>query len=318
MVYKILSVVTRVYKPAEVYNYDLDIILSWIREGVCPWGDLKDITSRTQMATTGEELQQLKKNNLPMALFNGVFSYKASGFLTQYSNFTALDFDHFVSEEELCHIGRRLVITPCVYAVFRTPSGKGLKAIVMHDNDNPDYHEELYDQLLAKFHIAATDSSVRDLARGQYLCYDPFIWVNNNCQPFHFTHDTTYYPRIRSAQGNSSTLNIDDIYSMLSPVVVLGGKSDQSIIAILNAHWKKIPDRWIVGNRANSVFASASELCKAGVNIDLALGYLKKEYMAIGLGEDEIQYQALRGYQCNAESYGINRSKFNGYGRKGD
>ena len=104
---------------------------------------------------------------------------------------------------------------------------------------------------------------------------------------------------------------------MLSPIVVGGNKSDQSIISILNAHWKKIPERWKEGNRANSVFACASELCNAGVNIDLALEYLKKEYAAVGLGEDEIQYQTLRGYQMNAEGYGKNRRRFDGYGSVG-
>ena len=279
--YKNISVVPRVYKTAFVYDYSLDVILDWVRCGVCPFGDLKIMTAKIRTASTQEQLKEMKKNNLPAALFNGTFSYKASGFLKQYSNFTALDFDRFESEKDLQGFRRRLVKTPCVYAVYRTPSGMGLKVIVMHDNVNPDYHEELYCQLLEKFQISTIDSSGSDLARGTYLCYDPDIWTYNNCQPYHFVHNNAFL----------------------------------SIISILNAHWKKIPERWKEGNRANSVFACASELCNAGVNIDLALEYLKKEYTEVGLGEDEIQYQTLRGYQINAEGYGRNRSRFDSYGR---
>lgn len=47
-----------------------------------------------------------KKWNLPVALFNGSFSYKDRGSLIQYSNFTALDYDGFSSEEKLCGVGR--------------------------------------------------------------------------------------------------------------------------------------------------------------------------------------------------------------------
>ena len=312
--YKNISVVPRVYKTAFVYDYSLDVILDWVRCGVCPFGDLKIMTAKIRTASTQEQLKEMKKNNLPAALFNGTFSYKASGFLKQYSNFTALDFDRFESEKDLQGFRRRLVKTPCVYAVYRTPSGMGLKVIVMHDNVNPDYHEELYCQLLEKFQISTIDSSGSDLARGTYLCYDPDIWTYNNCQPYHFVHNNAFLPQQRTAPRYQIALDIDQLRTMLSPVVVKGNKSDQSIISILNAHWKKIPERWKEGNRANSVFACASELCNAGVNIDLALEYLKKEYAAVGLGEDEIQYQTLRGYQMNAEGYGKNRRRFDGYG----
>ena len=313
--YNSISVIPRVYKPAEVYDYSLDVILDWVRCGVCPYVNLKEMTAKIRAANTQEQLKEMKKLNLPVALFNGVFSYKASGFLTQYSNFTALDFDHFKSEEDLQGIKRRLMKTPCIYAVYRTPSGSGLKAIVMHDNDNPDYHEELYCQLLKKFQISTIDSSGSDLARGNYLCFDPDLWISENCQPYHFVHNNAFLPLQRTASRNQLAPDINQLRTMLSPVVVERNKSDQSIISILNAYWKKISGKWKEGNRANSVFTCASELCNAGVNIDLALEYLKKEYAAVGLGEDEIQYQTLRGYQMNAEGYGKNRSRFDSYGR---
>ena len=104
---------------------------------------------------------------------------------------------------------------------------------------------------------------------------------------------------------------------MLSMKVVVGKKSDESIINILNAYWRKQPDRWKIGNRANSVFKASSELCHAGVNMDKAVDYLITAYLPTGLCKDEIVYHAQRDYQNNAVNYGIYRHKFDGYGSKG-
>lgn len=62
---------------------------------------------------------------------------------------------------------------------FCTPSGNGLKALVLHDNTDPARHEDLYGQLLDKFYVAnRNDASCKDLARRNYLSYDPDIWTN--------------------------------------------------------------------------------------------------------------------------------------------
>jgi len=49
--------------------------------------------------------------------------------------------------------------------------------------------------------------------------------------------------------------------------------------------------------------------------MDRALDYLMRAYSGVGLEEDEIRYQALRGYQLNAERYGSRRSNFDKYGK---
>ena len=263
-------------------------------------------------ATNADDLQARKKKLLPVALFNGTFSYKSQDRLKQYGNFTVLDFDHFENESELQSIGRRLVVTPCVYAVFRSPSGRGLKALVMHDNIDPNHHRELYEQLLMKFATHYTDASGIDLARGTYLCYDPYIWVNGKCQPYNFLHDPNYVTKvIRNGGGTYSPckLDIDQLRAQQMVKVVQKTKSDKSVIAILNSKWRKDDNRWTQGNRANSVFNIASELCLCGVDIDLTLEYMHKAYIPTSLSHNEIVYQTLRGYQNNMNSYGVNRKK---------
>lgn len=303
--------------PGKVCEVELADVIRAIKNGSWRGIDLISITNQTYQETDDDRLQNLKKNNLPVVLFNGTFSYKNNSSLIQYSNFTAIDFDHFNSESELCAIGRRLMITPCVYCIYRTPSGKGLKAIVMHDNDDSDLHSELYDQLLLKFEIQQTDNSVKDLSRGNYICYDPNVWINENCTPYHFEHDSSHTTKAYQCSSfRAMPLNRDAIKEHLSEKRMVKMKSDKSIIAILNAHWKKDATRWETGNRANSVFYSASELCLCGVDLESALKYLDDSYTTTGLSSEEIEYQALRGYQNNIDDYGIRREKMDSYSSK--
>ena len=190
-----IALVNRINQPGNVCDVEINEVLAMIKNGVCYNQDLREVTAFIQSQSNHDVQNQLKLQYLPVALFNGTFSYKNSAGLKEYSNFTAIDFDRFNNEQEFNEVGSRLCNTPCVYAVFRTPSGRGLKAIVMHDNDNPEYHEELYLQLLSKFNTPATDTSVGDIARGNYLCYDPNLWLNSNCVPYHFIHDPQYTTR---------------------------------------------------------------------------------------------------------------------------
>lgn len=313
-----VSAVTRIYKPGEVRDFELRDILGAIQTGYFCGQDLRGITTKIQAEPDHDKQNVLKYWNLPVALFNGTFSYKNTGSLKIYSNFTAIDFDGFQNKEEMDNARKALMQRNYIYSIFTTPSGHGLKAIVIHDNNDSGCHEELFTQLLALFNLP-TDPSVIDLARGNYICYDPNIYLNPNCVPFHFVHNPNYVPKFKAYTGASKAGTPHDIGMLrwlLSMKHPIGNKSDESIINILNSHWKKQPDRWAKGNRKNSVFKSATELCLAGVNVDKALNYLVKAYTAVGLGENEIEYQTMRGYQNNVASYGIRRSKYDNYGKK--
>ena len=309
-----ITLVNRITQPGNVCDVEINEVLAMIKNGVCYNQELREVTAFIQSLSDHDVQNQLKLQYLPVALFNGTFSYKNSAGLKAYSNFTAMDFDRFASEQELQNVGYRLCITPCVYAVFRTPSGGGLKAIVMHDNDNPEYHEELYLQLLSKFNTPATDTSVGDIARGNYLCYDPNLWLNSNCTPYHFVHDTQYTTRVIPSRSHG-TLDKATLKQALSLLKPLSKKSDESIINILNAKWEKDSSRRKEGNRANSIFNSASELCRAGVDIDKSIDYLIDSYKPTGMKVSDIEYQTIRGYQNNVDGYGCTRNVFDNYGK---
>ena len=310
-----ITICARISTPNNLKDVEINEVLAMIQNGVCYNQDLREVTAFIQSQSNHDVQNQLKLQYLPVALFNGTFSYKNSAGLKEYSNFTAIDFDRFNNELEFNEVRSRLCNTPCVYAVFRTPSGRGLKAIVMHDNDNPEYHEELYLQLLSKFNTPATDTSVGDIARGNYICYDPNLWVNDNCVSYHFVHNPQYINNKVIPSRSHGTLDKATLKQALSSLKPLSKKSDESIINILNSKWEKDFSRRKEGNRANSIFKSASELCRAGVDIDKSIDYLIDSYKATGMDVREIEYQTVRGYQNNVDGYGCTRNVFDNYGK---
>ena len=132
------------------------------------------------------DMPKWKARLLPAVAYNGTFKELNNTGLIDYSSVTALDFDHIATSDDMVCLRNRLVITPCVLSVFVTPSGRGLKALVWHDNTDSNKHGDLYEQLLTKFYVAnKKDTGCKDLARRNYLSYDPYIWVNSNPVPFH-------------------------------------------------------------------------------------------------------------------------------------
>ena len=260
----------------------VDSALDYIRDGNLYLFDkaigvycLQHITEFIHLAQTKQEVQERKLKYLPAVAFNGVFT---DGNLTNdgmmvYSEFTALDFDNFPTQQGMTAIYSRLVATPCVYAVFITPSGRGLKAIIRHDNQDPKKHHNLYKQLLRKFQInqATNDTSCCDLRRLSYLVYDPNIYVNKNATPYHFVFDPTLIgpvpfqfstpPITQSIQNNGTYI------------------SDISIMNILKYRCRQNhPEYFVEGNRRNGVFWFGTQCGKAGVDYQKGLEYTIKVY----------------------------------------
>lgn len=232
------------------------------------------------------DIQKWKARLLPAVAYNGTFRELNSAGLIEYSCVTALDFDH-IAPDEMMHLRNRLKITPCVLSVFITPSGNGLKALVWHDNTDPGRHGDLYEQLLNKFYVAdRNDAGCKDLARRNYLSYDPYIWINPSPEPFHYV--PTIKPQIQMPQS-SGTRTV----------------SDKSIISIMNSYWKKNnPEYWKKGNRANSIFMLACRMCKWGVDEGLVTEYFIDGWEDDTMDEKEIRSHVGNAYKAEEKNFG--------------
>ena len=270
----------------------LEEVIGYIRNGDMPLYDKEygNYTLRQAVeyirSLDEKEMNIWKPLLLPAVAYNGTFTYMDKNGIDIYSPVTAMDFDDILTMDELIRLRRRLMITPCVVSVFITPSGHGLKALVLHDNTDSTRHTDLYEQLLDKFNVASKDASCKDLARRNYLSYDPAIWVNPNPVPYHYI--LSIKPEIKVAQ----------------PIITGKKVSDRSILSIMNANWKKNhPEYWVEGNRASSIFKLACLMCKWGVDEDLAVEYFVGGWENETISRKEIEAHVAGAYKAEQENF---------------
>lgn len=266
--------ITDINHPEE---YDIDKVLDIIKTS--SYYHVAEKVDAVRKAKTKEEKEKAKMK-LPAVTWNGTFKTKNRSDLIHYSSFTALDFDH-IQPEKMDEFGKWLQSFPCVYTYYITPSGKGYKAIILHDNYEPLYHYDLYNQLLELFDCPEKDTSTVDLARGNFLSYDPNLWKNPKPQPFHFVPSTpepiipeTVAETVIKDEAGNEMITEDDSYvakflNTLSRQVV----SDDSIIRILGTIWT---GKSIANGRNNTAMSYAGVLCKAGVEKDRAKSFIEE------------------------------------------
>ena len=283
---------------------DVDSLLEMIKNGV--EHNLKKRITRLQSTTDKTEFDALKIK-LPAGTWNGVFDYRNSSGCIRYSSFTALDFDHVDDMEK---IGLWLQSFPCVYAYFKSPSGHGIKAIILHDNRRKEYHTDLYSQLLTLFNCEVADASPSDLGRGNYLSYDPTLWINPDVKPFHYepskeiiNMETPTETVVMDNSGNTVLQRDEDSTSrflnQLSRMIV----SDESIINMLRKKWTQ---QSIDRGRNNTALTYAGILCKAGVGQQMAMDFIHE--LIPDLPTKEITRAANYAYEHNI--FGSNRRTY--------
>lgn len=252
----------------------------------------KTNTEAIRQAATHEKQNELKMDFLPAVAVNGVFNAITNTGLALYSNVTAMDFDQFHSEADLQGIMQRLKATPFVLAAFRTPSGNGLKAIILHDNNDPALHADLYSQLLVRFKdvdkVATLDRSCSDLRRLHYLPYDPDAYINPAPEPYHYVPTAMQIQQAGAVKGNTTaspttTANFMSTLGTATPTVKPAPKpcavdiSDTSILNILKARCKRYhPEYFHEGARRKLAYWMGLECCILGVDYITGLEFTIK------------------------------------------
>ena len=310
---KLVSVYDNIFEVTSFSAKDIDHILTLIKYGYPEL--ISQITAIRNMTSHGE--QNIGKKELPVFTCNGTFYRRNNSSLLQYSSFIAIDFDDFSSYTELQSYKEHLKTYPYVYAVFVSPSGMGLKAIIPHTSTNPHHHYNLFVQLHRTFGMnnANFDGVVSDISRGTYFSYDPDLWLNPCCKPFEFVYDLGIGDKKEKAvtNGKSVTETVSYHYETteeerLMNSIFQGTMTDKQVINYMNNNfWKKKKEEYQEGNRQSSLLRKASQLCKYGVLYENALEELKFRYCYAGLTEEEVESKVAYCYSSNV--FGSNRKE---------
>ena len=123
------------------------------------------------------------KYKLPVFTPTGVFNHRSMAGLENYNGLMCLDIDHVANPEDLKERCKNL---NWVYAAFVTPSGNGLKVMVKTHATKETYKET--EILVADAFNHATgcsrDNHCKDIARIQFVSYDPNIYINEHSITF--------------------------------------------------------------------------------------------------------------------------------------
>lgn len=247
--------------------------------------NLKDIISDIRHKILVKEQKKMKAEWLPVACVNGVFKNKHDHSLQIYSSFVALDYDNFTSIEAMEKAKEELKRHSFVYALYTTPSGLGIKAIVIHDSTNPEHHRALYKQIEDVCALPQTDTSVSDLSRGHFLSHDPHLWRNPKPEPFHFKLDSSVVKdcvkadTIEITTENTVGVQLDSWESLFMHSLWETILTDDAILERLDKHWhEKKAGYFDVGNRHRGMLIISGTLCQAGVVKQKTTDYLQKIY----------------------------------------
>ena len=123
------------------------------------------------------------KDKLPLFTPTGIFNYRSIAGLEEYNGLICLDIDGVTNPSELKEKAKLL---NWVYAAFITPSGQGLKVLVKTQATPETYKQQelLVAESFNHSTGASRDNHCKDIARIQYLSYDPDIYINEHSITF--------------------------------------------------------------------------------------------------------------------------------------
>ena len=230
----------------------------------------------------GTPQYQEKKKDLPIILFNGVFSEFSKAGFTSPSGLFILDFDH-IPQDKMDETWEKLITNEYVFSSWLSPSGHGYKALVkVLDDDSDDTHKEYFKALSESplFPIEYIDRGGNDICRACFFSSDPNLYLNENSKVWTTRKTIIATPSLPS----TPTIPIN-----------LGNSETEKIIHFLEGGWDtSFP--MTPGSRHDSTFFRSREMAEWGISEDEALSYMLG-YAEPDFLEDEITKQVHNAYE---------------------
>lgn len=170
-------------------NIDINQLIEIIK-----YGYIKDIITTLRGPIPKEEYNQIKKDSIPCVTLSGVFTHRDSTNLVSHSGLMQVDIDK-VEDYEVTF--NKLCKDDYIYLCFKSPGGKGIKAIVKI-NLSAETHKRQFQALEIYFKTQfgiVIDSLCKDLARAMLLSYDPDIYCNPRANVFEEMYVEKAYQR---------------------------------------------------------------------------------------------------------------------------
>lgn len=278
--------------------------------------------TETVRAQTNKKDYKKEKNKLPMVAYTGIFNYRDDNLenLREYSNIIVMDFDEFLNSKEAREFKEKLIKYADrlhLYAAWISPSGRGVKAAMIHDNTNPEYHYNLFWQIKKNLYpnTGQFDEKCANLSRTFFLSSDPKVYINPNKEqlaPYHFKYDPSIPAPSKKSYNkgcsSKSFIHTEEELEKNAGYQLLW--KDKTLIDYINRKWRKeYPESYKDGNRHRSILSRAKWLCRYGVLYEHALFYLIGTFGLHGIAEEDIEAMVINNYNANRDKFGEYRMK---------
>ncbi|WP_346713732.1 BT4734/BF3469 family protein [Mediterranea massiliensis] len=155
-------------------------------------GDLRKKIERIRKETGHNRRNELKKKLLPAICFSGIFRKMEDAEITESSGIICIDLDNVC---DLKIEKERLKTVSYVLSIFMSPSGNGLKVLVLHDLQDLSRHKDLYHHLGNLLGVEGRTDLKFDLrcSNISHPCmwsYDQELYLNKNATTLHVDLNT--------------------------------------------------------------------------------------------------------------------------------
>lgn len=163
----------------------------------------------------GKSAAKKTKERLPAVTWSGTFTKRCNGGLYEYSGLLVADLDEL--GEKLGSTRQLLMMSPHLYAVFKSPTGSGLKAVFRVPN-NPQLHGRSFKAVTNYVRqLTGVDIDQRggEICRLCYVSYDPDCFLNLDAKELPLPASNSeaksdYNPPSRTDAQTHRTLRVPD------------------------------------------------------------------------------------------------------------
>lgn len=229
------------------------------------------------------------KSKLPAFIIGAKYSKngRKSEHLQVYNGWMVLDIDGVKNEEVYQELFNKTIKNPFVRAVFRSPSGNGMKIIVVTHNKDSEKHTELYKKLLKYYESILNvkfDETTCEVNRLCFYSYDPDIYFNENSEIFDFGNHIEIVSNEESHENIFETKFLNEI---------------QFAIDFTNKV-TKFHDK----NRNNYIYLLSKNCCGYGLDKQNVIDYCIINFSDEDFDENEIELAIQNGYIEKRSEFG--------------
>lgn len=162
-----------------------------------------------------------RANNLKLALppicFSGKFSKRDDTGLIQYSQLVCIDVDEV---SDVTALKKEMKDVPFVYSCFLSPSGKGLKILVIHDCPDKAKHSDIYHYIGKELGLTTRgglkfDTYCSNLSRACFFSFDPKLVINPNAETLKID-----VSKLKPQPKPASVLSSQDSLQPFTPIAI--------------------------------------------------------------------------------------------------